>query len=277
MFLSLHYSYNFLSNIDIFFKGNHLIESIFQKEQILTINKYKTLILKYIIAIQTNWILIAIFIFYIVYIVGYKELDKVFNQACLESIVNQTRSQVCPASIRSSFFNWKNEIFHRKLSTASSSSIGISNDEDDSKQTSIEHSHDAVTQSMKKTHFFIHDNSITMNPNKTYFSIYNFNNKTTTIEDIYLLLISVALVNFFVSLAIPLILIKSNKQSKKIFKSSISSSSINLNEISENKKKKLLITNSDVNNEENTEARISGFIKQENEEMLIRVITFYDN
>lgn len=224
------------------------------------------------VAIQTNWILIAIFIFYIVYIVGFKELDKVFNQACLESIVNQTRTQVCPASIRSNFFNWKNEIFHRKLST-SSSSIGMNNDEDDSRSSlsPVEHSHDTVTHSVgaKKTHFFIHDSSSPINPNKTYFSIYNFNNKTTTTEDIYLLLISVSLVNFFVSLIVPLILIKSNKQSKKIFKSSLSSSSINLNDLSEKKKKKLLIKNSDLNTrEEIVDVKISQLGKPDNEKSL---------
>jgi hypothetical protein len=201
------------------------------------------------------------------YIVGFKELDKVFNQACLESIVNQTRTQICPASIRSSFFNWKNEIFHRKLSTSSSSSIGLINDEDDGKPMHsfpMEHLNDAVTHPVivKKTHFFIHDSSMSINPNKTYFSIYNFNNKTTTIEDIYLLLISVSLINFFISLITPLILIRSNKQSKKIFKSSLSSSSINLNDISENKKKKLLLMNSDENKEENSD------VKQENEKFL---------
>jgi hypothetical protein len=201
-----------------------------------------------------NWLLVAGFFFYVIVVTGFKQIDKVFNQACLESIVNQTRSQMCPSSIRNSFFNWKNEIFHRKVAYQSSGNLNMDMDE-----PTVPFSFNENKNNKGASPFFLHENN-NLSANKTFFSIYSFNSKLTTIEDIYLLLISVSLVCFFISLIIPLVLIKSNKQSKKILKSSMSSSSLNLSEINELKKKQFLISTSDLNVvQEASDSSIAGF------------------
>lgn len=163
--------------------------SVFNKQQLELTEQYQTTIFKYFILIQSNLLISAGFIFYIIKIIGQYSIDKVFNQVCLDSIVNSTQRQSCP---RNTFFNWKNEISHRKISLLSNA-----------KKIENLFRNQVTYQSS------LFDNQT--------ISAESLLNRQSPIEDIYLLLISVSLIIFFISLSVPLALIKQSKRSDKLF------------------------------------------------------------
>ncbi len=80
---------------------------------------YLQTILKYFIGVQANFLLTAGFIFYIIFIVREFSIDKIFNQTCMDTMVNATRTQICPSPLaKNLFFNWKTEITQRRMTLA---------------------------------------------------------------------------------------------------------------------------------------------------------------
>ena len=173
---------------------------------------------------------------YIVFIIGENQIDTIFNQICMDSIVNSTKSQICPSFlIKNSFFNWKNEILNRKmlLITTKKPSLNLNRIQ----------LNDVVDHNLK--------NMDHLNPlNQTS----KLESKLSPIEDIYLLLLSVSMINFFISLIIPLVLIRSNRRSKKLIESS---------SFDENDSKQKFLTSDDSSNalDENDDEN-GGFIQE---------------
>ena len=142
------------------------------------------------------------FFVYTVYITGESSTNNVLSQICLESIVNSTKHKLCPSSLMTNeFFSWKNEIVYRKSTT----------------QTSQTNKNNHLTQTVELTT----NNLLSLqalfkpldkNQTDSNFKIYNYS------DDIYLLMISVSLINFFVSLIIPLAFVKTNKRFRKFTK-----------------------------------------------------------
>ena len=145
--------------------------------------------------IQLSLVLAASFIFYIIYINGEKSINRIFSQICIISITNTTKFQICPSFLVKNNLNvWKNEILQNKIT---------------------HYTHDKRSS-----------NSLNrLQPGDMIKDTNNTSPISSSISDVYLLLISVSLINFFICLVIPLLLIKSNKQSKKVFKEGTSSSS----------------------------------------------------
>ena len=155
----------------------------------MTINRYQKSVFSFFVLIQLSFILAATLIFYIVYINGEKSINKIFSQICIISISNMTKFQFCPSFLAKTNLNiWKNEIVLNKITHFTQ--------ENPSKSINRLQLGNIVERS---------------ETNQTYHA-------TSSISDVYLLLISVSLINFFICLVIPLLLIKSNRQSKKIFK-----------------------------------------------------------
>ena len=154
----------------------------------------------------------------------------------MDSIVNSTKSQICPSFlIKNSFFNWKNEILNRKmlLITTKKPSLNLNRIQ----------LNDVVDHNLK--------NMDHLNPlNQTS----KLESKLSPIEDIYLLLLSVSMINFFISLIIPLVLIRSNRRSKKLIESS---------SFDENDSKQKFLTSDDSSNalDENDDEN-GGFIQE---------------
>lgn len=142
----------------------------------LLVKKYQKSLLKYFVGIQFNLIISALFILYIILIIGENSIDKIFNQVCMESIVNSTRTQICPSTlVKNSFFNWKNEILHRKLSFSNNYDTSESRINSKASYLSM-----ALSRSNLSSSGLTSDGMVKQSP----------------IEDIYLLLISVSLVTF---------------------------------------------------------------------------------
>ena len=174
--------------------------SIYKSEHVELIKSYQKKLFKYFVFLQSNLFISAIFIGFILYLVGENSIDKLFNQFCTESIVNSTRMQICPSLIgRSSFFNWKNEILHRRISQKSSS-----NDLVDDFELS------RSSQLFQK----ILSSSRNHSANSIVASLSSLS-KLSPIEDVYLLLICLSLINFFLSLILPIFLVKPNRKAPK--------------------------------------------------------------
>jgi hypothetical protein len=161
---------------------------------------YLQTILKYFIGVQANFLLTAGFIFYIIFIVREFSIDKIFNQTCMDTIANATRTQLCPAPLaKSLFFNWRTEITQRRVTLIQNAkrienSLAVATTDLASNQSAAAVSSSSV-------------NSFQLNTGVTA--------KFSPVEDIYLLLISVSLINFFVSLVVPLIFIKASASAKQ--------------------------------------------------------------
>ena len=112
---------------------------------------------------------------------------------CLESVVNATKYKLCPMSlVTNEFFSWKNEILYRKSNTLSITTNEL--------QSNSILSLQSIFQAFDKK-------------NETEFSSPKSPNYS---DDIYLIMISVSMINFFISLIIPLAFIKTNKKFKTI-------------------------------------------------------------
>lgn len=184
------------------------------------------------------------FIFYIIILVGESPIDRVFNQFCIESIANSTRLQICPAlASKTTFFNWKNEILHRKISLQETAKkfdnieqsdleirkysrhnpqqqpatnsgdnkhmLMLSND--DHHMVATNNQYEASKSSIIRNQTGIIDQNASPSSSSS--------SKLSPIEDIYLLLICVTLINFFISLIMPLIFVKTTpKNSAKLNK-----------------------------------------------------------
>ncbi len=128
-------------------------------------------------------------------------IDRIFNQICMDVIQNSTRNQICPSLLaKNLFFNWKNEILHRKITIIANAKKLENSLFKNSHSESSPHMPDILT---------IQNNQTVSN------SASLVHSKFSPIEDIYLLLISVSLINFFVSLVVPLIFIKASSGKQK--------------------------------------------------------------
>ena len=94
--------------------------------------------------------------------------------------------------VTNEFFSWKNEILYRKSNTLTTTANDI--------QSNSILSLQSIFQAFNKKN----ETELRSARNSSYS------------DDIYLLMISVSLINFFVSLIIPLAFIKTNKKFKKI-------------------------------------------------------------
>jgi hypothetical protein len=198
--------------------------------------------LKYLTAMQLNWSLAAVFLFYMTRIISSKRIDNIFNKICIQTIVNSTRNEFCPNSlIKNNNFYWKSEIMFRKSSNGllsySSGAVdvagvtdtqldaalvvaaaAISDDVDDraaaqsgdgkhSFSSYLDRSVDAYMQN-KSSHNYHHrlaSGSGDANSSKLF-----------SLDDVYLLLISIALINFFVSLVVQFLLVKARRRRSRV-------------------------------------------------------------
>ena len=151
-------------------------------------------------------------------------INRILNQNCLDSILSITKEKFCPAYLmRNDIFSWKNEIIFRRTSITVSST--------------------------KESPSLVALNSLTNDRN--FSSVTSLQKiKYLHVDDIYLLLISVSLINFFISLIVPIIFIRKNKQNKKLIIDELltgnfktrQESSDNSNEISESESTKFIGT-----------------------------------
>ncbi|CAF1058023.1 unnamed protein product [Brachionus calyciflorus] len=89
--------------------------TLFQKQHIQMRKNLEKLILKLFISIKSSYFLVSCVIYYMNNLTTNESLDKVLNKFCLEWIDNYDRLY-CPKSmIKNSYFNWLDEISHRKI------------------------------------------------------------------------------------------------------------------------------------------------------------------
>ena len=163
----------------------------------LTVKKYQSSIFGYVILIQTSFILAASFIFYIIYIYGELLINKILNHICASSILDSTKTLICPSFlVKENLNSWKSEISRNKIIHPS-------------------HGRHSFIINRLQLGDLVETPTALSDFNKTSANEFDFSKST---GNIYLFLISVSLVNFFICLVIPLLLIKSNRQSKKIIK-----------------------------------------------------------
>lgn len=163
---------------------------LFKREHLELMKSYQKKLLKFFIGIQSNLIISAGFIFFVVLVVSESTIDKLFTQSCVESLVNSTRLQVCPSlfatearsgsSSSASFFSWKHEILNRKTDSHSDS-----------------HIHKLLPR------------------NQSYHRLSALAVKLSPIEDVYIMLICVSLISFFAALIVPVVLVKPSRKIQK--------------------------------------------------------------
>ena len=186
---------------------NDLLVILFKEHHKEIMKNFLQTFIKYFVGLQANFSFVAGFIFYIIFIVREYSLDKIFNQTCMDTIANATHTMICPSFLaKNLFFNWKTEILHRKFTLTANakridSTLNLSDDGDSENSAKYSYQMHALDGSSRNQ---------SIHP--TYLS---HPTKFSPIEDIYLLLISVSLINFFVSLVVPLIFIKANSNVKQ--------------------------------------------------------------
>ena len=134
---------------------------------------YEKIVLKYLIVVQSHWMLTIGVLFYMLYIIREDTINNILKRICYESIVSTGRSQFCLSSlIKSNIFTWKNEIIFR---------AGYP--------------------------IYTHNQTLpSLSTKSSYTSV-----------AVYLLLISVALINFFITLVIILVLFNSRKKNENSY------------------------------------------------------------
>ena len=134
---------------------------------------YEKIVLKYLIVVQSHWMLTIGVLFYMLYIIREDTINNILKRICYESIVSTGRSQFCLSSlIKSNIFTWKNEIIFR---------AGYS--------------------------IYTHNQTLpSLSTKSSYTSV-----------AVYLLLISVALINFFITLVVILVLFNSRKKNENSY------------------------------------------------------------
>lgn len=197
------------------FKETDMLVLLFKSHHKEIMRNYMQTMLKYFIGIQANFLLATMFMVYIIFIVNGYSVDKIFNQVCMDTIANATRSQICPSLLaRNLFFNWKNEMLQRKLALQANarrleSSVMIK------PLSSVGHYSAMAQQGAAAAADTITPTSISSTVSNAPSNQNYLGSKFSPVEDIYLLLISVSLINFFISLVVPLIFIKANTNAKQ--------------------------------------------------------------
>lgn len=159
----------------------NLIIQFIDKQQKAITGLYQKILLKYFIIIQSHWFLTVAFLAYLLKMINPKHLNEVINFACYQTEIKSRNSKFCPASISAeATFRWQNEIIFRSGYPVNQGNLNMLS-------TLL-----AQNQTIPKLRSNIESNS-----------------------DVYLLLISVALVNLIISLVVILFLARSHRKSKK--------------------------------------------------------------
>jgi hypothetical protein len=125
--------------------------------------------------------LVVGFVFQLIYVIGETSINKVFDQVCLDTLNKSSRFEICPlAFVKEDFLNWKTELVRKKLTIS---------------PLKVLKSNKNAMNSVNKQ----------LEANENHFSI----------EQIYLVLISISFVLFFVAIVIPVILLSTSKPAGK--------------------------------------------------------------
>ena len=164
-------------------KKSTAIIRFIEKQKKAIVHIYQKTLLKYFIVIQSHWILTACFLTYVFKILNDSRVKAFFNYLCYKTEMYSRSSHFCFQSIfNDNIFVWKSEIIYRSLPTTTKRSFN--------KLSTI------LTSS---NHRNVDDRV----------------EKVSTNGDVYLLLTSIALINFVITLLIILLLIKSHLAHKK--------------------------------------------------------------
>lgn len=121
------------------------------------------------------------FVFQLIYVIGETSINKVFDQVCLDTLNKTEQFEFCPISIvKEDFSNWKTELIRKKLTVS-------------------------PLKVLKSNKNAVNTVNEQLDANENQFSI----------EQIYLVLISISFVLFFVAIVIPVILLSTSKTTNK--------------------------------------------------------------
>ena len=176
--------------------------SKYRKTHLSALHAYQKLIFKFFILLQSHWLILAGLIYYVIRLIGIESIDSIFSKVCMQSIVSSSGSKLCPVSIlKNDVFSWKHEILLRKTPSYNDEPGRLSNP----------HAGQVFTQ---KNHTF-----------KGFLDLFDpqpgavgvsSSIKLFTIEDVYLLLISISLIKFILSLFISFLFIKTKRPPSKL-------------------------------------------------------------
>ncbi len=168
---------------DLYRREKHLklVIDFIDKQQKAITGHYQKIIFKFLIIIQSHWFLTLGFLAYIFKMLNSKTIQNSLNFICYHTEMQGRTSKFClDTLISESSLNWQNEIIFR-------SGLNPINNAKLNKLPTL------------------------MAQNQTTQSV-NLKPKLEQTSDIYLVLITIALINFVISLMVILFLIKSNKK-----------------------------------------------------------------
>lgn len=157
-----------------------LVIDFIDKQQKAITSHYQKIILKFLIIIQSHWFLTLGFLAYIFKMLNSKTIQDTLNFFCYQTEVQGRTSKFCLGSlIADGSFSWQNEIISRAgLDPANNARLN--------KLPTLLAQNQTTTPLVERS-------------------------KVVPTSDIYLVLITIALINFVVSLLVILFLVKSNK------------------------------------------------------------------
>jgi len=136
---------------------------------------------KLMVGISFYSFLIVGFVYQLIYVIGETSINKVFDQVCLDTLNKSTQFELCPLStVNEDFLNWKSELLRKKLTVSPLK----------------------VLKTNKNAASTVNEQ---LDASENQFSI----------EQIYLVLISISFVLFFVALLVPVVLLITSKATSK--------------------------------------------------------------